>query len=133
MCFLIASIELLNISHLVLLWDTAVGVDQGRSTFFSRGPNLLFQKFGEPKFIGEDQKKKGLRSNLISVFSQKAGEDQKKGLKKRILWCFSATHNVSAEASINQPTQKPFVGHFKTFGGPLLARGPRVGRSWCRL
>ena len=55
---------------------------QGRPTFFSRGPNLLFQKFGEPKFIGEDQTKKGLRSDLIYVFSQKAGEDQKKVLKK---------------------------------------------------
>ena len=43
---------------------------------------------------------------------------------KVILWYFFATHNVSAEASINQPT----AGHFKTFGGPLLARGPRVGR-----
>ena len=31
---------------------------QGRPTFFSRGPNLLFQKFGGPKFISEDQKKK---------------------------------------------------------------------------
>ena len=104
---------------------------QGRPIFFSRGPNLLFQKIGEPKFIDEDQKKKkGLRSDLISVFSQKAGEDQKKGLRKRILWYFSVIHNVSAEASINQPTQKPFVGHFKTFGGPLLARGPRLGRPW---
>ena len=56
-------------------------IHQGRPTFFSRGPNLLFQKFGEPKFKGEDQKKKkkGLRSDLISVFSHKAGEDHKKG------------------------------------------------------
>ena len=145
---------------------------QGRPTFFSRGPNLLFQNFGEPKIyrffcqkVGEDQKKKGLRSDLISIFFQKVGEDQnkqkknkKKGLRsdlisffcqkvgedpknkkvfaqiwsvfsaknKVILWYFSATHNVSAEASINQPT----AGHFKTFGGPLLARGPRVGRPW---
>ena len=150
-----------------------VGIEQGRPTFFSRGPNFLFQKFGEPKFIvycffcqkvgedqkkksrsdlisvfcqkvGEDQKKKknktGLRSDLISVFCQKVGDDQKKQkkrsslkfdrcFKKRTLWYFSATHNVSAEASINQPTQKSSVGHVKTFGGPLLARGRRVGRS----
>ena len=33
-------------------------LSQGRPTFFSRGPNLLFQKFGEPNFIGEDQKKR---------------------------------------------------------------------------
>ena len=32
--------------------------------------------------------------------------------------------------SINQPTDAETfgAGHFKTFGGPLVARGPRVGR-----
>ena len=38
--------------------ETPNHVGQGRPTFFSCGPNLLFQKFGEPKFIREDQKKK---------------------------------------------------------------------------
>ena len=71
-------------------------LEQGRPTFFSRGSNLLFQKFGEPKFI------------VYRFFCQKVGEDQKKRsslrfdrcFKKRNLWYFSATHNVSAEASI---------------------------------
>ena len=108
------------------------------------------------------KKKKGLkslRSDLISVFCRNAGKHKKKRSSLRFYLCFlpksrwrpkkrsslkfdrcfkkriSATHNLSAEASINQnqPTQKPFLGHLKTFGGPLLARGPRVGRPWSKL
>ena len=40
--------------------ETQNHVGQGRPTFFSCRPNLLFQKFGEPKFIREDQKKRSL-------------------------------------------------------------------------
>ena len=41
---------------------------QGRPTFFSGGPNLLFQNFGEQK--------------VHYFFCQKVGEDQKKKKKK---------------------------------------------------
>ena len=82
--------------------ESIIVLEQGRPTFFSRGPNLLFEKFGEPKFIvyrlfcqnvGEDKKKKGLkglRSDLISVFCQNVGEDQKKKVFAQILSVFSA-------------------------------------------
>ena len=51
---------------------------QGRPTFFSRGPNLLFQKFGEPKFM------------VYRFFCQKVGEDQKKKVFAQISSVFSA-------------------------------------------
>ena len=72
-------------------------VVQGRPTFFSRGLNLLLQKFDRPKFslslsstsqtkvLGLiswwSPKKKGLHADLIGSFCHRAGEDQKK--KKR--------------------------------------------------
>ena len=104
------------------------------------GASNLFQpraKFAVPKVwrakIYRWRPKKSSSLRLDQCFQPKSRWRPKKDLKKRILWYFSATHNVSAEASINQPTQKPFVGHFKTFGGPLLARGPRDGRPWAKV
>ena len=77
-----------NHKHILLV--DLNSLHQGRPTFFSRGPNLLFQNFGEPKVyrflcqkVGEDQKKKGLLSDLISIFCEKVGADQKKKKKKK--------------------------------------------------
>ena len=51
-------------------------VSQGHPTFFSRGPSLLLQYFGEPKFI------------VHRFFCQKVGEDQKKRCSLRFDRCF---------------------------------------------
>ena len=75
---------------IVYIFYCELDLDQGRPTFFSCGPNLPFQKFGEPKVyrffcqkVGEDQKKKGLRSDLISIFRQKVGDQKKKKKKEK--------------------------------------------------
>ena len=81
-----------------------VALIQGRPTFFSRGPNLLFQKFRGPKFSltlsSSSQtkvfrwiswwswKKKGLHWDLIVFFCQKLGEDQKKKVFTQVLIVF---------------------------------------------
>ena len=92
-----------------------VALIQGRPTFFSRGPNLLFQKFRGPKFsltLSSSQtkvfgwiswwspKKKGLHSDLIVFFCQKLGEDQKKRSSLRF-WSF-----FSAKKQVNTHTKK---------------------------
>ena len=54
-----------------------VALIQGRPTFFSRGPNLLFQKFRGPKFslyllLREQKSSDGFRGDLRKkkVFTQ---------------------------------------------------------------
>ena len=94
--------------------------------------------------LGEDQKKKVFTQVLIGFFCQKASKHthKKKGhsdgfcgiLQKaskykrnsRTRFCNSQRQR----GSINQPTDAETfgAGHFKTFGRPLVARGPRVGR-----
>ena len=68
-------------------------LQQERPTFFSRVPNLLSQNFGKRKVyrvfcqkVGEDQKKKGLPSDLVSAFCQKQDEEKKqKGLRSNLI------------------------------------------------
>ena len=148
---------------------------QGRPTIFSRGPNLLFQKFRGPKFsltlssssqtkvfrwiswwfpkkkrssLRFDRffpqktrwrpKKKVFTQVLIVFFCQKASEHThtKKGHSDGFCGIFqkastketqglvSATHNVSAEVSINQPMQKPLVrATLKPLAGHLWPAG----------
>ena len=88
--------------------------------------------------LGEDQKKKVFSQVLIGFFCQKASEHthKKKGHSdrfcgilqkastKEIQGLVSATHNVSAEVSINQPMQKPLVrATLKPLAGHLWPAG----------
>jgi hypothetical protein len=34
---------------------------------------------------------------------------------------------------LSESLKEVFEGHFKSSGGPKMARGPRVGRPWSKL
>ena len=89
-------------------------VHQGCPTFFSRGTNLLFQKFRGPKFgltlsyfivVISEKKRSSLRFDRF--FLPKVDEDQ----KKKVYTDFC--HSQRQRGSINQPTNA------ETFGGLL--------------
>ena len=127
------------------------------SKFFKSQAKFLFQKFAGQNLVLLYKKKTGLHSDLMFFFAKnrwkqkkglhsgfdrlflpKASEDQKQKNPmsfRWILWdspiskyirnsrtCFC--NSQRQRGSINQQTNA------ENFGGPLVARGPRVGRPW---
>ena len=110
---------------------------------------LLLRKLKSfDRFRGDFRKKKrsSLRFDRFFSANKQVNTHTKKRSFRQILWDSpkskykknSRTRFCNSQhqrGSINQPTNvETFgAGHFKTIGGPLVARGPRVGRPCCTV
>ena len=113
---------------------------RGCATFFSHGPDLLFQNLlCAILFL---QKKKGFfAQNLVKTkkdlqptdcyrFSDVLQRTNK--IKNRNQGLASVTHNIvsARKDQLTNQCRKFNAGHFETFGGSQVACRPRVERPW---